>query len=120
MPLSQFVPIGFIAGGFLFAAVISERSLRGVDETMQGRLLKGTSLLRKIHLGGIPVVLLSAYFFPAVFWPGLVGYFAAATLLVAKRLSTLDLPEKLKRWQVASVAAIFIAASLGWFSSWLL
>ncbi len=120
MPLSQLVPMGFIFGGFLLAASISERSLRGVDETLQGRLLKGTSSLRKIHLGGILIILLFAYFFPAVFWPGLVGYFAVATFMIANRLSVLDLPKKLKRWQVASVATIFIAASLGWLSSWLL
>jgi hypothetical protein len=51
----SFIPVGFMLGGFLLAAIISERSLRDVDETQQGRLLKGTATLRKIRLLGIPL-----------------------------------------------------------------
>lgn len=120
MPLSQIVPIGFIAGGFLLAAAISERSLRGVDDVIQGRLLSGTSSLRKFHLAGFPIFLLCVYFYPMVFWPGLAGYFAIATLMVVNRVNKMELPEKLKRLQIASVAAIFLGAMLGWLSSWLL
>lgn len=111
------LPVGFILGGFLLAALISERSLRYGDEAQQGRLLKGTSTLRKIHLVGIPLLLLLTYFFPMAFWPGLTGYFACATWMVAKRIRTLELPRKLQQMQIASVASLAFGAGLGWVAA---
>jgi hypothetical protein len=111
------IPVAFILGGFVLAAVSSERSLRDVDEAQQGRLLKGTATLRKIHLVGIPLLLLLSYFFPIVFWPGLTGYFACATLMVAKRIKKLELPRKLQKMQIASVAALAIGSGAGWIAA---
>jgi hypothetical protein len=120
MPLSQIIPVGFIIAGFLFAGAISERSLRGVDESIQGRLLNGLSSLRKLHLVAIPALILCVYFFPASFWPSITVYFGIGTLAAIFKLRKLDLPVKLQRWQAASVASIFIAMIFGWISSWLL
>jgi hypothetical protein len=111
------IPVAFVLGGFLLAAAISERSLRGVDETLQGRLLKGTATLRKIHIVGVPLLLLLSYFFPVVFWPGLTGYFACATLLVAKRIQELELPSNLRQMQIASVASLAICSGAGWIAT---
>ena len=113
----NFLPIGFLLGGFLLAASISERSLRTVSESLQGRLLQGTATLRRIHLVGIPLLLLLGYFFSNAFWPGLTAYFLLATYMVAARMRTLDLPIKLKQWQIASVASIAAGAGFAWIST---
>lgn len=114
---SSIIPVAFILGGFLLAAVISERSLRDVDEALQGRLLKGTAILRKIHLVGIPLLLLLSYFYPLLFWPGLTGYFVCATLMVASRVQKLELPYKLQKMQIASVASLVIGSGAGWIAA---
>jgi hypothetical protein len=111
------IPVGFILGGFLLAAGISERSLRYGDETQHGRLLKGTATLRKIHLAGIPLLLLLTYFFPMAFWPGLTGYFTCATWMAATRIRKLELPRKLQQMQIASVASLAFGAGLAWITA---
>lgn len=46
MPLIlQMLPAALMIIGFFIAAVISERSLLGIDETTQGRLIKGLAPL---------------------------------------------------------------------------
>jgi hypothetical protein len=111
------IPAAFILGGFLLAAVISERSLRDVDETLQGRLLKGTATLRKIHLIGVPLLLSLSYFFPIIFWPGLTGYFSFASFMVAKKIRKLELLGKLQQMQIASVASLAIGSGAGWIAT---
>lgn len=111
------IPVGFILGGFLLAAVISERSLRYGDETQHGRLLKGTATLRKMHLAGIPLLLSLSYFFPMAFWPGLTGYFTCAAWVAATRIRTLELPRKLQQMQIASVVSLASGAGLGWIAA---
>jgi len=113
----NFIPFGFILAGFIFAAVISEQSLRGIDEIQQGRLLAGTAALRKIHLVGISLVLLLSFFFPLLFWPGLTGYFTFATWLAANRIRTLQLSRRLQLMQIASVASIAAGTGLGWIAA---
>ncbi|WP_143167524.1 hypothetical protein [Massilia sp. CF038] len=113
----NFLPLGFLLGGFLLGACISERSLRRVSETQQGRLLRETAMLRKIHLVGIPLLLLLGYFFPIAFWPGLTVYFLLATYLVAARLRSVDLPIELKQWQIGSVASIAAGAGIAWIAT---
>lgn len=112
MSLAQIIPAGFVIAGFLLAAAISERSLRGVDELIQGRLLNGLSLFRKIHLVAIPVFLLCVYFFSVSFWPYITGYFGLGTVFTISKLHKLELPAKLQRWQAASMVSIFIAMIL--------
>lgn len=120
MQIAQIVSIGFIIAGFLIAGAISERSLRGVDELIQGRLFNGLSPLRKIHLVAIPVLILCVYFFPVAFWPGITAYFGVGTLVTIIKLRKLDLPAELQTRQAISVALIFIGVIMGWLSAWLL
>ena len=113
----NFLPLGFLLGDFLLGACISERSLRTASETQQGRLLCETAMLRKIHLAGIPLLLLSGYLFPIAFWPSLTIYFLLATYLVARRLRAVDLPIELKHWQTGAVASIAAGAGLAWIAT---
>ncbi|MFL6675220.1 MAG: hypothetical protein ACJ8LG_18255 [Massilia sp.] len=114
------IPVCFLLGGFLLGAAISERSLGTVSESLQGRLLQGTATLRKIHLAGIPLLLLLGYFVPDAFWPSLTAYFICAACMVAIRMRALDLPIQLRQWQIASVATIAAGAGLGWISNLLI
>ena len=111
---AQMLPFALIIASFLIAATISERSLREVDDSTQGRLMSGLATFRRIHLIGMPVILLIGYFFSFAFWFVLSGYFGISAFLVAKRLGDLGLPKQLRRSQIYSVVTIFVGINLAW------
>ena len=80
--------------------------------------MKGLSHFRRIHLLGIPILLVTAYFFPVTFWPSMIVYFGVGTVLVLRKLWDLDLPSQLRQLQAASVTSVFVAVLMGGIVSW--
>lgn len=117
MTTFQMLPLFLLIGGFVLAGVISERSLKEVDESAQGTLMNTLASLRRIHIFAFPAIALATYFLHAPFWPILVGYFAVSVMLVWTKLKNSSLPRSLVRQQVISVGVILCAALLAWLWS---
>jgi hypothetical protein len=76
MSVIQMLSLGLVLVGFIAGSAISERSLKAVDDSTQGLLMRSLAPLRKANLVGIVLVILSALFVPAYALPLLLVYVA--------------------------------------------
>lgn len=114
---AQILPLGLAFAGFVAGSVIAERSLKGVDDAIQGRLLRELAPVRKVQFLGIIGLIIALVAVPNVAWAAITMYVLLFPAFAVFRISKLDLPRACRQGQVASVVLVFsglAAAALLW------